>query len=62
MGRCRTGRRPVSSGSTAVQGLSAWHTHLELIAERLRGGSTRPWPADRVARLREHYAERVEAR
>ena len=37
--------------------LAAWHTHLEVFADHLRGITVCPWPQDRADELREHYAE-----
>jgi uncharacterized protein YndB with AHSA1/START domain len=39
--------------------LAAWHTHLELLADHLRGVTRCPWPEDRTEELRRHYAARV---
>jgi uncharacterized protein YndB with AHSA1/START domain len=39
-----------------VASLAAWHTHLEVFADHLRG-DTVPWPQDRDEELRKHYAE-----
>lgn len=36
--------------------LAAWHTHLELLADHLRGVTRCPWPAERTEELRRHYA------
>ena len=42
--------------------LAAWHTHLEVLADRLRGVTGRPWPKDRAEELTAYYAGRAEAR
>jgi uncharacterized protein YndB with AHSA1/START domain len=40
--------------------LAAWHTWIELLAERLRSGSApRGWPSGRTEELRRRYAERT---
>jgi uncharacterized protein YndB with AHSA1/START domain len=46
--------------------LASWHTWIELLAERLRSGSSgssgsaaRGWPEGRTEELRRHYAERT---
>ncbi|GAB3488979.1 SRPBCC family protein [Nocardiopsis coralliicola] len=39
--------------------LAAWHTHLELIVDGLRGVERCPWPADRTEELTRRYAERL---
>ena len=45
-----------------VTALAAWHTHLEVFADHLRGITHCPWPADRTEELEKHYAELTEAR
>lgn len=40
-----------------IASLAAWHTHLEVFADHLRGVTVRPWPQARNEELREHYAE-----
>jgi uncharacterized protein YndB with AHSA1/START domain len=39
--------------------LAAWHTHVELLADHLRGVTRCPWPAERTEELRRHYTGRV---
>lgn len=36
--------------------LAAWHTHLELLADRLRGQARCPWPKERTEELTKRYA------
>jgi uncharacterized protein YndB with AHSA1/START domain len=52
---------PVRLADVRVTALAAWHTHLDLLAGRLRG-LTRPWPEERTRELEKHYSGLVEAR
>ncbi len=42
-----------------ITALAAWHTHLELLADHLRGKDVCPWPAERTEELRRHYADLI---
>jgi uncharacterized protein YndB with AHSA1/START domain len=56
-----TQRGPAWPAGERVGALAAWHTHLELLADDLRG-ATGGRPRDRTEELRGHYAGLVEAR
>ena len=47
---------PPRLGGEHVTALAAWHTHLEVLADHLRGVEHCPWPKERTEELREHYA------
>ncbi len=48
---------PAHLEEETVTALAAWHTHLEVLADHLRGVEHCPFPEDRVEELRKHYAE-----
>jgi uncharacterized protein YndB with AHSA1/START domain len=50
---------PADEPATA---LAAWHTHLEVLADHLRGVTHCPWPKDLTEELAARYAGRAEAR
>ncbi|MGI5228878.1 SRPBCC family protein [Actinoallomurus sp. CA-142502] len=50
---------PADEPATA---LAAWHTHLEVLADHLRGVTHCPWPKERTEELAARYAGRAEAR
>ena len=39
--------------------LAAWHTRIELLADRLRRGQPHCWPEGRTEELMDHYAKRI---
>ena len=46
---------PAAQPEMRVTALAAWHTHLEVLAQHLRG-DTRCWEESRTEQLREQYA------
>jgi uncharacterized protein YndB with AHSA1/START domain len=47
---------PARLAGEHVTALAAWHTHLEVLADHLRGIEHCPWPKERTEELRKHYA------
>jgi uncharacterized protein YndB with AHSA1/START domain len=46
---------PAALADQRPTALAAWHTHLELLAERLMGRTVCPWPEERTEELRTRY-------